>query len=105
MALTATVAVAEPDMKSANFLLPYCKVGVGDTKTADVFMAGRCMGLIEGITFMAGATDFCPPTNEVTYNQSTLVVIAYIEARPQRMHEDFRLLAIEGLKNAWPCRP
>jgi hypothetical protein len=31
------------------------------------------------------------------------VVVAYIEARPARVHEDFRNLALEALREAWPC--
>jgi Rap1a immunity proteins len=31
------------------------------------------------------------------------VVIKYIEARPERMHEPFADLALEALKAAWPC--
>jgi hypothetical protein len=37
-------------------------------------------------------------------NQGTQVIIAYIEARPQRMHEDFRVLAVEAMQKAWPCK-
>jgi hypothetical protein len=32
------------------------------------------------------------------------VVVKYIEARPQRMDEDFGQLAIEALTAAWPCK-
>jgi hypothetical protein len=32
------------------------------------------------------------------------VVIAYIEARPSRMHENFDLLALEALRTTWPCK-
>jgi hypothetical protein len=32
------------------------------------------------------------------------VVVAYIERRPQRMHEDFGVLAVEALHEAWPCK-
>ena len=39
-----------------------------------------------------------------TVNQGLRVVVRYIEARPQRMHESFAFLAIEALHNAWPCR-
>src|SRR5258708_9926592 len=31
-------------------------------------------------------------------------IIAYIEARPTRMHESFNDLALEALRTAWPCR-
>jgi hypothetical protein len=32
------------------------------------------------------------------------VVVAYIEKRPERMHEPLADLAIEALQQAWPCR-
>ena len=32
------------------------------------------------------------------------VIVAYIDKRPERMHEDFALLTLEALKNAWPCK-
>ena len=45
----------------------------------------------------------CVP-NLVTREQTVRVVIAYIDARPARMHEDIRGLALEALINAWPCK-
>jgi hypothetical protein len=40
----------------------------------------------------------------VTVGQTVAVVIKYIEARPERMHEDFGKLAYEALTAAWPCK-
>jgi len=31
-------------------------------------------------------------------------IVSYIEARPDRKKEDFRLLANEAMAKAWPCR-
>src|SRR4051794_16854802 len=45
----------------------------------------------------------CPP-KRVTSEQVVRVVVAYIERRPQRMHENFKELALEALRDAWPCR-
>jgi hypothetical protein len=39
-----------------------------------------------------------------TIDQFVKVVVAYIEARPARMHEQFEGLTIEALRAAWPCR-
>ena len=41
----------------------------------------------------------------VTNSQKIKVVIAYIEARPARLHESFVDLALEALRAAWPCKP
>jgi len=40
----------------------------------------------------------------VTTVQSVAVVVKYIEARPERMHELFGVLALEALTAAWPCK-
>jgi hypothetical protein len=45
----------------------------------------------------------CPHGADETLNQQVKVVISYIEARPARMHEPFRDLALEALRAAWPC--
>ena len=61
---------------------------------------GPCIGYLEGLAY---TKDFCQP-NEVTIGQVVAVVIKYIEARPERMHEHFGVLALEALKAAWPCK-
>ena len=76
------------------------------------------MGTVETIAFMAQIADLpfaeverplykarCADIPKgVTNDQSVQVVIRYIEARPNRMHEPFRILALEGIVDAWPCR-
>jgi hypothetical protein len=47
-------------------------------------------------------TSSCRPQG-VTIGQMVGVVVGYIERRPERMHEDFRGLAIEAWHEAWPC--
>jgi hypothetical protein len=42
--------------------------------------------------------------DSVTQGQIVGVVVLYMEARPQRLHEPFRSLALEALFDAWPCR-
>ncbi len=43
--------------------------------------------------------------DSVTQGQIVGIVVLYIEARPSRMHEPFRSLALEALFDAWSCRP
>jgi len=57
---------------------------------------GAAPDFIEGLRYGVGGRDFCPP-NGVTTVQSVAVVVKYIEARPQRMHEPFGKLALEAL--------
>jgi hypothetical protein len=44
------------------------------------------------------------PEGQTTVAQQVRIVAAYIDARPNRLHEDFRVLALEALKDAWPCK-
>jgi len=66
----------------------------------EFFAFGRCFGLVEGLAY-TGA--FCVPSG-VTKNQAMAVVVKYIEARPERTHEPFGMLALEALTAAWPCK-
>ena len=59
--------------------------------------------MIEGVALLANYGVFCPPAGAII-KQRIQVIIAYIEARPQRMHEDFRVLAVEAMQRAWPCK-
>jgi hypothetical protein len=101
MALSVTAArAAERD--SANYWLPHCKniIAASVPATSDFYSIGECRGIIEGIAF-ASCADI---PDAVTAGQMVRVVVRYIEARPQRMHQFFVVLAREALIDAWPCK-
>jgi len=86
---------------TANTYLSGCKEALSDKAT---MASGRCLGVIEGLAILGQLTEmFCAPTGAAS-GQRIRVVLAFVEARPARMHEDFRLLALEALKEAWPCK-
>lgn len=126
MALTVTAAVAaETDTQSAGSMLPDCKAAIEGDRSGNGFVRGFCVGTILGLAFMAenssvNVTAFsgegqarwfdqrwqCVKIPEsVTQGQIVGIVVLYIEARPERMNEPFRSLAVEALFNTWPCRP
>ena len=98
--LSGGTVSAEKDFRSANYFMPGCR-SFADKIQADLFLSGICMGSIEGVLY--GRSEVCPP-KEVTGGQLARVVVQYIDARPARMHEDFRKLALEAVKAAWPCQ-
>jgi len=106
MALTVTTATRAEDVNSANYLLPGCKEWLARTIDPNSFRRGLCVGTVETIAFMAPALKArCADIPKgVTNDQSVQVVIRYIEARANRMHESFRFLALEAIVDAWPCR-
>jgi hypothetical protein len=125
-ALTITAAnAAEVDYDSANFLLPYCKSFLQTThQSNDLLYEHYCLGVVNTLAFMGRNSDVAitafsgqgqqrfisqnwrclDAPDGVTTGQMIRVIIRYIEARPQRMHEPFRSLALEALFDAWPCK-
>jgi hypothetical protein len=120
LVLTITAASAAEDISSANYMLPGCQAYADRKPPYDrPFEQGLCAGTVRGIGFMGSSTmetvdgrvvrtaiqEWCLDLPDaVTVRQMVRVVVAYIDARPARMHEDFRLLALEALRTAWPCR-
>jgi hypothetical protein len=105
-ALLVTNADAQSDTTngSANFMVPRCQTflaavsGVRLSGVGVAVEAGYCGGAVYGLMFAT-----CHPS-DVTVAQAIHVTLAYIQRRPQRMHEDFRTLTIEAMHEAWPCR-
>jgi Rap1a immunity proteins len=69
----------------------------------DTVGMGRCIGMLEGVALLANYGIFSRPAGTII-KERMQVIIAYIEARPQRLHEDFRVLAVEAMQTAWPCK-
>src|SRR5262249_11393761 len=55
------------------------------------------IGMIEGVALSANYGVFRPPAGAII-KQRIQVIVAYIEARPRRMHGDFRVLAVEAMQ-------
>jgi hypothetical protein len=102
--LALTMPASAEDLNSANYYLPGCKGWLDREKKVpgpvEALKEGLCAGFIEGLTYIG---TFCVPSG-VTSGQVVAVVVKYIEARPERMHEQFGKLAIEALRAAWPCK-
>ena len=88
-------------MFSADFYLTGCKDFLAGKSN---FFGGRCVGAVEVLDALNSDTKlFCPPEN-ATNLQRVQTIVSYIEARPERKNEDFRLLANEAMAKAWPCK-
>jgi Ssp1 endopeptidase immunity protein Rap1a len=98
----------------ADKILSGCKIMFGILAENKAPPAGTAMGGGDA-TFCLGIVqafvNVCRPTgvpfqslDMVTLNQMLRVVILYIEARPERQHEDFAPLAGEALEAVWPCK-
>jgi hypothetical protein len=110
--MLAPAIAADPD--SANSRMPGCRElaeameraarnSNNPYRSGDDFNQGLCGGTIQTLMFVARFIGVCRP-HEATLPQAIRVIIQYIDAQPERMHEDFNVLAIEALHNAWPCQ-
>jgi hypothetical protein len=97
-------AFAEPDLKSANCWLPFCRhVAAGHNDQGDAFMNGACAGLIIGLAETGQSIGVCAPES-ATREQAVRVVVRYLDQHPARTNEPFNRLAMEALREAWPCQ-
>ena len=112
MALTVMPVHAAEDAASAGYMLPHCKASLD--YPSGTFIQGFCAGVVVGMAAIAQPL-FAPGQSRVdkrcldipeTISNRQLVeaVVRYIEARPQRMEEQFRVLAVQGLFDTWPCK-
>jgi hypothetical protein len=89
---------------SANAMYFGCKAFVEDqTPTAE---SNFCSGVVHALGYVGRILppqfQACVPPNS-TSRQLARVVVKYMDAHPQRMHEDFKLLTLEAFHDAWPC--
>ena len=105
--LSASAASAVEDATlSADRMLPACAAFIAERAPREidgVFQAGRCIGLMQGLGFASRLLNVCPP-DEVTEALRARVAVTYVKAHPERMKEDFRVLAVEAMKKTWPCK-
>jgi hypothetical protein len=107
MLLLAAPAQAQQDdpkyLVSAKYVSPRCVVGAEHPPAEDWFVNGFCNGVVHTIFREGIQLGVCVPSG-VTLAQGKRVVVRYVSARPQRMDEYFEDLAIEAIRDAWPCK-
>jgi hypothetical protein len=94
---------AQEDEQSANYWLPFCQAALdirGSYSPASVSVQARCLRAIADLLY--ANRNICVPHDALS-GQAIRLVVAYIQARPERMQEDFMDLANEALLEGWPC--
>jgi Rap1a immunity proteins len=97
---TSHDAVAQENPGSAMNVMRGCRSYIAET-SKDVFLQGVCVGTV--LTLVDLGEGVCFPKGE-TVEQAVRAVAAYIDSQPLRLLEDFRILTLEALRNAWPCK-
>src|SRR5262245_31344226 len=103
IAMLTTTGHAQSNPYSALQVLRGCRNFLN--KTDPDFLSGICVGIVSTLAALdTRATGVCRPP-EMAGEQEVRVVFTYIDIRQtNRLHEDFRKLAWEALREAWPCR-
>jgi len=106
LALTLNVSVAcAQDTTSAQAMLPHC-VAALNTETQSP-AGGRCMGIVATLSFVSRVLPdnlkFCHPTT-ATPEQIVQAISGFMDANPDAVGQDFRLIALAAMRNKWPCQ-
>jgi hypothetical protein len=108
--LMTTPLSAQEEEFSANNLLEGCRRFLNTELSGpplELLKDGQCIGSIGAVVYFAKVLTpkarSCVPV-AIDRGQVIRTVIAYIEARPQRMHEDLRALTVDALRSTWPCK-
>jgi hypothetical protein len=85
-----------------------CQLAVRGPRTdREIASATYCVGAVTALVgvapFLLPRYRFCFP-DDVTTGEAVQVVVVYLESTLSRLHEDFRQLAIDAMRQAWPCR-
>ena len=116
IAMLPVTGHAQPSPTSANQVMQGCRAFLAwkwdrAESRDDTFLSGACVGIVSALGAAAtdselsikGTTGVCVPEG-VTMGQQVRVVVTYIDARPNRLHENFYVLTMEALRDAWPCK-
>ncbi len=83
-----------------------CRNFISNTNN-NLFYQGVCTAIVDDVAYYSWALPdelkICPPRG-TTLGQATRMVVNYMDAHPERLNEDFRIIAIDALRAAWPCR-
>ena len=85
---------------TAASIVSGCRNFTEPDSPGDMFQQGQCVGLLKGLYYLSSGA--CIPA-AVTVGVMARTVVRYIDNRPARLGEDFRELALESLRHAWPC--
>lgn len=104
-ACSTPVLGANDPFMTGTWMLPHCKAAT-EGKPGYGAWGGHCAGIIEALGWVGSKSGvLCVPAGAViTGNQAQRVVIRWLEMHPEKLHLDFKELAMEALVNTWPCR-
>ncbi len=101
------VAIAEPSKASADYIMLGCRTAVitfSNTVESqeDASRTASCFEIINALSYVGRDFGACLPVG-TTSRQVVSVVVQYIDGHPDKIRENFNSLAVEAMREAWPC--
>jgi hypothetical protein len=93
------------DAGSAQAMLPQCMTALKPDAQSPA--GSRCMGIIATLEFVSRVLPdnlkFCHP-NTATPEQILQAIGSFMDANPDAVGRDFRLIALAAMHTKWPCQ-
>jgi hypothetical protein len=108
MALTVPALAQDDPSANTNTMLAHCRNWIDRVpmKPADTALAGVCAGTVAAAlhysTILEAPYKSCPPKG-TTNGQAIAAVVRYLDAHPEVLDQDFRMLTLSALRATWPC--
>ncbi len=72
----------------------------------ELFYQGVCAGIIDDLAYyrwmLPEDMTYCPPEG-ISLGEAVRTVADYMDSHPEILHEDFRGIATNAFRVAWPC--
>ena len=94
-------AMAQPDVSSANYVMPGCRSFLAGTVMQNISRQRICVEQVEAC--LRAGDRICPP-RVLTTDHFVRMVARYVDKRPRRKHEPFVSLTKEAMRATFPCR-
>lgn len=95
---------AQDDL-SANYIGQGCRDLLANVPRS--FPQGLCFGVVDALIDASIISPrhpmFCPP-NGSSLDQPFRLIVSFLDRNPRKGHERFTMVALEALREAWPCR-
>lgn len=114
--LAITTSFAANAKNSGNEMLSQCRSAIAlienkrKLSAGEAYDSGWCIGFIDGLVRQnAYIGDYVPKKNRfcvdpnVSYSQSAMVLVRYLETNPQSLHLPNIVLATAAFADAFPC--
>ena len=107
---SSLASYADDGFNSGNHWLRYykrCAEAQYSSQQSPNFHDGYCLGQTNALTAVSRVLPdplrFCMPEGG-SNQQAVRIIVSFLKAHPERLHEDVVILSIDALHQAWPCK-